>query len=223
MPIRINLLAEAQALDEQRRRDPVKRMIAAGIVAAILMAAVSCWLQLKSTILKSEMNKAESLVAARKNEYQQVMDSKKRLQDSMHKLGSLNQLATNRLLYGTLLNALQQTTIDDVHLVRLRCDQSYQYNDEVKPKTNSDDRVIPGRPASVTERILVTLEARDSGPNPGDQVNKLKKSVTDNAYFHNFLGKTNEVRLGSLSPPNSLDGKPFVQFTLECKFPEKTR
>ena len=198
-------------------------MIAAGIAAGVLMAGASSWLQLKSTIAKSEMNKAEALVAARKNEYQQVMDNKKRLQDVTHKIGSLNQLATNRLLYGTLLNALQQTTIEDVHLVRLRCDQSYLYNDEVKPKTNSDDHVTPGRPASVTERILVTMEARDGGNNPGDQVNKFKKAVTDNSYFQSYLGKTNEVRLVSLSPPNSLDGKPFVQFTLECKYPEKTR
>lgn len=210
-------------MEDQRRRDPVKRVIAAGIVAVVLMAGASSWLQLKSTIAKSEMNKAEGLVAARKTEYQQVLDNKKRLQDATHKLGSLNQLATNRLLYGTLLNALQQTTIDDVHLVRLRCDQSFVYNDEVKAKTNSDEHVTPGRPASVTEKVLVTLEARDSGTTPGDNVNKLKKQVADNSYFQGNLGKTNEVRLVSLSPPNSLDGKPFVQFTLECKYPEKTR
>jgi len=223
MPIRINLLAEAQALDEQRRRDPVKRIIAGGIVAAVLMVAASGWLALKSSIIKLELNRAESQLATRKNEYQVVLDNKNRLQDMTHKLGSLNQLATNRLLYGTLLNALQQTTIDDVRLVRLRCEQSYLFSDAVKPRTNSDDRVIPGRPASVTEKIAVTLDARDSGPNPGDQVNKFKKAIADNPYFQGILGKTNEVHLFNLSPPNSLDGKPFVQFTLECKYPEKTR
>jgi Flp pilus assembly CpaF family ATPase len=223
MPIRINLLAESQALDEQRRRDPVKRVLAVGIVAVVLMVAASTWLQLKSSIIKLELKRAESQFAARKNEFQQVMDSKQRFADISHKLGALNQLATNRLLYGTLLNAMQQTTIDDVQLVRFRCDQSYAYIDAVKPKTNSDDRVIPGRPAAVTEKTTVTLEARDSGAILGDLVNKFKKALSENPYFQIALGKTNEVRLVSLSPPNALDGKPFVQFTLECKYPEKTR
>ena len=223
MAIRINLLAESQALDEQRRRDPVKRVIGVGIVAVVLMIGASTWLQLKSSIIKLELKRAENQLAARKNEFQQVMNNKQHLFDISHKLGALNQLATNRLLLGTLLNAMQQTTIDDVQLVRLRCEQNYTYNDAVKPRTNSDDRVIAGRPASVTEKIGVTLEARDSGAIPGDQVNKFKKAVADNPYFRGMLGKTNEVRLVSLSPPNIIDGKPYVQFTLECKYPEKTR
>jgi Flp pilus assembly CpaF family ATPase len=223
MPIRINLLAESQALEEQRRRDPIKRVIGVGIVAVVLMIAASTWLQLKSSIIKLELKRAESQFAARKNEYQQVMDNKQRLADITHKMGALNQLATNRLLLGTLLNALQQTTVDDVQLVRFRCEQGYAYSDAVKPRTNADDRVIPGRPATVTERVNLILEARDSGAILGDQVNKLKKTVADNSYFQSAMGKTNEVQLKSLSPPNSLDGKPFVQFTLECKYPEKTR
>lgn len=223
MPIRINLLAESQALDEQRRRDPVKRVIGVGVVAVVLMVAASTWLQLKSSIIKLELRHAESQFAARKNDYQQVMDNNQRLSDVTHKLGSLNQLATNRLLYGTLLNALQQTTIDDVQLVKLRCEQGYAYSEAVKPRTNADDRVIPGRPATVTERINLTLDARDSGAILGDQVNKFKKAVAENPYFQSVLGKTNEVRLQNLSPPNALDGKPFVQFTLDCKYPEKTR
>jgi hypothetical protein len=125
-----------------------------------------------------------------------------------------------------LLNSLQQTTIEDVQLVRLRTDQSYSFTDEVKMKTNSDNRIIPGKPATATERIVVTLEAKDSGVNPGDQVNKFKQAVSESSYFKSFLGKTNEVRLTSLSPPQgggAAGGKSFVVFTLECKFPEKTR
>jgi hypothetical protein len=39
-----------------------------------------------------------------------------------------------------------------------------------------------------------------------------------------MLDKTNEVRLASLSPPQAVgDGKSFVLFTLECRYPEKTR
>src|SRR6516162_1713026 len=102
MPIRINLLAESQALDEQRRRDPIKRVIGVGIVAVALMVVTSTWLQLKSSIIKLELRHAEKQLSARKNEFQQATDNQKRLFDVNHKLGALNQLATNRLLLGTL-------------------------------------------------------------------------------------------------------------------------
>ena len=128
------------------------------------------------------------------------------------------------MLHGTLLNALQQTTLDDVQLIRLRTDETYIYNEEIKPKTNGTDRITPGRPASVTEKITVTFEARDSGANPGDQVNKFKQAISQLRLFQDFLGTSNEVRLANLSPPQTgADGKPSVLFTLECRFPEKTR
>ena len=37
MPIRINLLAEEQAAEEMRRRDPIKRALFAGAALAVLM------------------------------------------------------------------------------------------------------------------------------------------------------------------------------------------
>jgi len=40
MPIRLNLLAEAQAAEEARRRDPVKRAIWIG---ALLVSVVLVW------------------------------------------------------------------------------------------------------------------------------------------------------------------------------------
>jgi len=108
--------------------------------------------------------------------------------------------------------------------MRFRAEQSYVLAEEVKAKTNEDDRIIPGRPASATERIVLTLEAKDSAPNPGDQVNKLKQAILGNPYFKTVLTRTNEVRLASLSPPQApADGKPFVLFTLECRYPERKR
>jgi hypothetical protein len=225
MPIRINLLAEAQALEDMRRRDPVKRAILGGIVLLLLMLAWSSSLQLKAMVVRSVVTRLEGQVRARTNEYQAVVENQRKLADVTYRLQSLQQLATNRLLHGTLLNAVQQATIDDVQLVRYRTEQSYQFAEEVKPKTNANNAIVPGKPATVTERIVVTLDARDSGPNPGDQVNKYKQSVTDGAYFQAMLGKTNEVRLTSLSPPQAggADTRPFVMFTLECRYPEKTR
>jgi hypothetical protein len=174
-------------------------------------------------VSKIELNRVNAQLGTRTNEFQQVLVNQNKLVLANRKLSSLQQMATNRMLHGTMLDALQHTTIDDVQLIRLRTEESYAFNEEVKPKTNSNDRVIPGRPASVTEKIVVTLDARDNGINPGDQVNKFKHTVSESPYFQNAMGKTNEVRLTNLSPPHAMDGKPFVLFTLECRYPDKTR
>jgi hypothetical protein len=222
MPIRINLLAEAQALEELRRRDPIKRAIWSGAALVFIIVAWSASLQVKAMMIKGELNKVDEQIAKQTNEYQVVLGHQRKLAEANRKLVSLYQVSTNRLLYGTLLNALQQTTLDDVQLIRFRAEQSYTLTDEVKAKTN-EDRVIPGRPATVTERVLLTLDAKDNGANPGDQVNRYKQTLVECPYFKTILTKTNEVRLASLSPPQVTDSKPFVLFTLECRYPEKTR
>lgn len=225
MPIRINLLAEARLQEQLRRRDPVKRAMWVGVCLVLALLAYSSKLQLETMLRKSEVNRIEGQLSSRTNEFRQVTDNQQKLADARNKLTSLNKLACSRLLYGNLLNGLQQATIDDVQLIRFRTDQTFSLIDEVKPKTNSDNRIILGRPAVVVDRTTVTLDARDSGPNPGDQVNKYKQSLADSPYFLSVLGKTNEVRLAHLSPPVPAPpgGKPYVQFSLEIKFPEKTR
>ena len=76
----------------------------------------------------------------------------------------------------------------------------------------------------MTEKIIVSLDARDSSANPGDQVNKMKDAVANHPYFKAMLNKTNGVQLMSLSAPQmGSDGKPYVLFTLKCNFPEVSR
>jgi uncharacterized membrane protein len=225
MPIRINLLAEVHAIEDLRRRDPVKRAIWVGVLLVVVVLAWSSSLQLKVMLATREVHKVSNQVATRTSDFQQVLANQRALAEANQKLSQLQQLATNRMLHGTLLNTLQQTTLDDVQLTRLRTDESYVYNEEIKAKTNTTTaRITPGKPASVTERIVLTIEARDSGANPGDQVNKFKQTISQAPYFKDLLGKSSEVRLANLSPPQTAtDGKPFVLFTLECRYPDKTR
>ena len=223
MPIRINLLAEAQALEEARRRDPVKRAIWVGGFLVALMLVWSAWLFSKASLANHELNQLQAQLATRATKYQQALDAQKKLADVNWKLAELQCLATNRFLFATLLNALQQTTADDVQLLRLRADQSWSLNEEVKAKLDGDRVLAPAKPASVTERAVIKLDARDNGPNPGDQVPKFKRAVAEAPYFQTLLGKTNEVRLTSLSPPQSIDGTPCVLFSLECRLPERIR
>jgi hypothetical protein len=223
MPIRINLLAEAHAQEDLRRRDPVKRAIWVGVALVGVVLAWSSSLQLKAMMANRELAHVQAELGTRTNAYQGVLVNQRKLADVTRRLTSLHQLATNRLLYGSLLNALQQTTIDDVQLMRFRADQSYAFTEEVKPKTNDEGRVSLGKPATVTEKVVLSLDARDNSANPGDQVNKFKQALVDCPYFKAALNKTNEVRLASLSPPQFTDNKGFVLFSLECKYPEKTR
>src|SRR5437870_8099292 len=176
MPIRINLLAEEQALEELRRRDPVKRAILTAIILVIIILVWSSSLQLSAMIAKRDVNRLENQLSMQTNEYQVVLENVRKLTDVHQKLTALRQLAKSRFLNGTVLNALQQTTIEDVQLMRFQVDESCIFNEETKSRTNALGKVTPGKPASVTEKIVLTLEAKDSGATPGDQVNRFKAS-----------------------------------------------
>jgi len=224
MPIRLNLLAEAQTAEDLRRRDPVKRATWLGGFLISLMLIWSLSIQFKAILAKQELNKIESGMAAQKAEHQAVQEDLIKLSEATNKLGALRTLSANRMLNGTVLNAFQQCVVDDIRLTRLKIEQKYDVTEEIKAKTNGS-RVIPGKPASVTEKIVTTVDARDLSTSPGDeQVNKFKEKLAAHPYFQSVLGKTNEVRLLNLSRPTaSPDGIPYVDFSLEIRHPDKTR
>lgn len=224
MPIRLNLLAEAQAAEEQRRKDPVKRAI---WVAVLLIALVFAWassLQLKAIVSNTALNSVDAEMNACTNEYKQVVEMQKKTAEMTQKLTALQTLSTHRFLNGTLLNALQQTTVENVQFVHLRLNQTYQLAEETKPRTNGTN-VIPGTPAKVTERLVLTLDGADSSPNPGEQVARMKDTISSYSYFQENLDNTNPVLWKNSSTPQiSPDtGKAIVTFTLECRYTEKTR
>lgn len=224
MPIRLNLLAEAQVLEELRRRDPVKRVIWIAVLGVVIVLGWSSSLQLRSLLTRGELNRLDAQLTGRTNEYRVALENQGKLADVQQRLAALHQLATYRFLQGPVLNALQQTIIDNVQLTRFRTDQTYTFVEETKPCTNSDNQIIPGQRARATEKTAILLDAKDIGPNPGDQISKFRQAIASNEYFQKTLGVTNEVRLANLSPPQFLpSSKPFVLFTLECRLPERTR
>lgn len=225
MLIRINLLAEAQALEELRRRDPVKRAIWVGAGLVILMLIWSASLYAKGLVRGSELNRLQAELQSHTNDYQRVLDNQKQLAGINQRLGALQQLTTNRHLSGNVLQALQQTIVDDVQLTRVKTEQVYLLTEGTKARTNDSGAVLPGTRATATERITLTLDAKDSSVNPGDQVILYKQKLASHPYFQDVLGKTNEVSLRGPSTPQTdpETSKPFVLFTLECRYPEKVR
>jgi hypothetical protein len=222
MPIRINLLAEAKTAEELRRHDPVKRVIIFGALAVAVTLVWSSSLQLETMLAKKAVSDKQTEIGARTNEFQHVLTEQKKIAAAKEKLLALKTMTNSRFLEGDLLNALQQVTVGGVRLTRLKADQDYFYVAGT-PSQTTKSGVITGRPAAVTEKIVVWLEARDSGANPGDQVNKFKEAVANQSYFKTMLNKTNGVQLVNLSAPEVVEGKPCVLFTLKCNFPEYTR
>jgi hypothetical protein len=177
MPIRLNLLAESQAQEELRRKDPAKRAMWAGIIAVSALFAWGISIQMGMLIVKAEVSRLEGQVNAKTNEFSAVLKNQKELADIKQRTTALNQLATSRFLQASMLNALQQTVLDDVQLRRFRSEQAYVITPGSKASTNSGSKVIPGKPSTTTERVVVILEAMDSGRIPGDQVSKFKQLV----------------------------------------------
>lgn len=223
MPIQINLLAEAQAVEEMRRRDPVKRAIAVAILLVIVALAWSGIVELKVIAAKGVLAQVQTQINAKNNEYQAVVAQKVKIGAIQTKLNALQTLQGSRFLQGSLLNALQHATVTDVQLIRLREDQSYALKAGSDAKTNGTE-VIPATPATVTEKIVLHLYARDFSANPGDQVNKFREAIAKQPYFQAMLDKTNGVQLAAPpSPPQNDAAKPYVLFTVDCNFREVTR
>lgn len=223
MPIRINLLAEVQAEEEARRKDPVKRMT---LGAAVLVTAVALWcgiLQLKIFALKANSRGLDIKWQDLEPTYLTVAESQRELMESEKKLAALESLRTNRFNWGTVLDAFQQTMkgVDSVRVVRIKGEQVYKVTGGTPPGTGGES----GTPGQAVEQISISVEALDASNPPGGQVNRFKESILAVPYFQAQLQKTNGVLLTSLSPPqvDNETGSQFVKFTLQCHFPEKVR
>src|SRR5438477_1098312 len=223
MPIRINLLAEAQAAEERRRKDPVKR---AFLVSALLVVLVLFWistLQIKILASKNDLKDLETKWNGIEQSYQLAVESKRKSIEVEGKLASLQLLKSNRFLWGTALNAFQQTLagIDDVQVIHLKTEQSYSQTEVTKPGADGK----PAKQVNSLEKIGMLIDAVDSSSPPGGQVNRFKEAILSVPFFANNLQKTNGVLLTSLSAPNvgPLGRNPYSMFPLQCYFPQKVR
>jgi hypothetical protein len=224
MPIRINLLAEALAEEDLRRRDPVKRSIYIGVFLVVLSLVWFSSKWLEYIIAKKTLSSLQSEISTRTNEFSQVKLNIKRIDDGQKRLDALDKLSSARFLQGNFLNALQQIYVPNVVLTRLRLDQSYTLKEGTASKTNGFGNVMAGQAGTSTERVVLTIDAKDFSPNPGDQVNRFKDGFFKQPYFKTNL-ETNGIRLASApaAPQAGSDAKYFVLFSLECRFPDKQR
>jgi hypothetical protein len=224
MPIRINLLAEAQAIEESRRKDPVKRAILGGILIVVGVMIWSSTVQVKIASARANLTGLQASWKKIEQSYQAAIDTKHESLETEEKLVGLQQLTTNRFLWGTTLNALQQTLngIDDVQVLRVKAEQTYFQTEEIKAKTGE---TRPPKAATAIEKIVMTIDGVDFTTPSGGQINKFKARIASDPFFQSTLNKTNGVTLLSFSQPqtDALHPNPFVKFSLQCLVPEKVR
>jgi len=226
MPIRLNLLAEAQALEEERRRDPVKRalLISVAVIAASLLGTLIHYSQV--LVQNSEWTGLQTQYQLLRRDYDLARQNEKKLVETQERLAALHRFATNRFLLGHLMEALQKAALPEVPLTRLKVEQFYLLTPATPARTNAAGRITqPARPATASERIVITLEARDESPNPGDLVTTYKDTIAKVPLFRELLGANGEVVLRNLAAPvrDPQNGRAYVDFTLECRLQEKVR
>ena len=223
MPIRINLLAESLAEEDLRRRDPVKRSIIGGslLVAVSLVWFSSNWLE--TFMVNSSLTNIDNRIQAHTNDYSQVLANQKKIAEAQRRLDALQKLNVTRFLQGNMMEAFQKIYVPNVEVTRIRLDQTHALTPGSAPVTNAYG-VVPGKPGISVERISLAVDAKDLSANPGDQVNHYKDALVGQEFFKTQLNTTNGVRLSNLSSPQSQgDSKPYVMFTLECRFLDKIR
>jgi hypothetical protein len=225
MAIRINLLADAQAAEEQRRKDPVKR---GAFVAAVVVSLVIFWaLVLQGRIIRahSKLSHLETKWKAIEKNYEVAVEAQRKNIEAEQRVTALHEMTTNRFLWGNVLNGLQQTLggVEDIQVVRFKGEQSYIMNEGTPNRTNGTI-VVAGKPPTATERITMTVDARDTGAPAGKRVSQFRDSLASVPFFKQTLETTNGVRLVSRSAPQAdASGRQFVMFSLQGYFPEKTR
>ena len=125
MPIRINLLAEEQAAEEMRRRDPIKRAIYIGAALAGVMVFWIAITQMNVIAAKRELANYEQRLKNVDESSKQVRANQVAAADFEAKIKALHRYSTNRFLWGSLMDALQHTTVENVRLTDFRAEQQY--------------------------------------------------------------------------------------------------
>lgn len=222
MPIRINLLAEQQAEEEMRRRDPVKRAIFIAVLLVALLGLWAGWLVFNGSLAAQDLADTEAAIKRQEKDSKAALDDQKRIVEMKDRLGALDKLAASRVLWAPALDALQQALVDNIQLSQIKVEQSYL----VKEGELSKDRKVPSKPASSTEKIVLKLVARDYGRDNDQTYIKFKTNLLAQPYFKQRLAGENSASFSGITAPAPDKDDPtkfYFSFTLECAFPEVKR
>ncbi len=218
MPIKINLLAEEQANEELRRKDPVKRagMAAGAVVALVLLWAGINWFGLMG--LSKQLEGLNAELEDLKKPATEAKASQKKIRDTEYKMEMLKKMSAARPLWAPVLDTLQRSVMEDVQVLRIKADQIYQVTPAFVPPRGS---TLKPKPASSKQLITMTIEAQDNSERL-DSYNRLREQLASALKTH--MGTNGTVSLKTLNQAReNEDGKKYLTFSLECSFTEVVR
>ncbi len=220
MPIRINLMAEAQVAEEMRRQDPVKRAI---WICSFLIILVLLWIakvQMDIAFENSRLKDIDTQWTAKKDKYAAVTNNQAKIGEITRRLTALEDLSTNRFLWGNVLNALQRTVVDQVQVTRIVGAQTVNQEDGQVVGSGANKKILP--PTAV-EKINLTIDAKDLNPSVNTYAS-YKNKLSNFEFFLKHLGRRDGfVMEGMLSPltTDPMDSNSvFQSFTLVSHFPD---
>ncbi len=224
MPIRINLMAEAQALEEARRRNPVKLGV---WIAGFCVAVVVLWIakvQMDIYFARLDLSNLNAQWKAAEEKYNNVTNEEARITAIKGKIAALDHLQTNRFLWGPVLNALQQTVVDQIQVTHIWALQTYEREG---PKTYGAGATMKTVPGSANfERVKLSIAGKDYSPT-AEGYKKYEDTLNHFDFFAKRLGGRDGFTIDGAPGPRFPDGpgssREFRTFTLTNQFPDIRR
>jgi hypothetical protein len=221
MAIRINLLAEEQTAEELRRKNPVKLAIWVGSFLVALVALFILKLQLDIRFSKNAYNSVEQQWKDNTAKYAAVTNNMGKIAEIDKKLAALDRVSTNRFFWGPVLNALQQTVINDIQVIKISGQQNYV---KEEPRTFGSGETKKTIPGSMVEKTTLYIDAKDYNPN-AQNYDKFKETLCNFDFFVKNLqhGFILDGTLGAPTADPSDLNKQFVVFRLVAHFKDVPR
>src|SRR5208337_2112534 len=162
-----------------RRKDPVKLAIWIGsfLVAVVLLYILK--LQLDIMFSKKTYNSIEQSWKENNDKYKAVTNNIAKTVEMDKKLEALDRLATNRFYWAPVLNALQQTMIPNIQVIRVTGDQKYTKEEPKTTGTGANKVTLAG---GIVEKTSLFIDAKDYDPN-AQNYDKFKETLSNFNYF----------------------------------------
>lgn len=125
-------MAEHLAAEEMKRRDPIKRAVAVGVLLMVLMLVWIGLTQMNVTAARNELEQNTNKLAKLEESTLVIKTNQALFLESEFKIKSLEKYSTNRFFWGTFLDALQQVSVENIRLMDVRSEQRYITNDAIK-------------------------------------------------------------------------------------------
>jgi hypothetical protein len=132
MAIKINLLADLQAAEESRRKDPIKRAVFGGCALLVLVLGWICTTQMQVWAARHDLNSQLTRLKGVEETSKQAKNRQVASLEAESRLKALDRYSSNRFFWGTFLDALQHVSVDGIRLTEVRAEQRYTANDALK-------------------------------------------------------------------------------------------